>query len=115
MIFGHRPDSTPGLSGWDSTRWVFVTMREADHAAVAAFGDAVAEIEHVVSAQRLFGDPDYLLRVLVSDLAAFQRLYDDRLNALLGVQRLSTTLVMKNVVEDRPLPTTGEPGHPTSR
>jgi len=54
--------------------------------------------------QRLFGDPDYLLRIVSADLAAFQLLYDDKLSSLPGVQRLTSTLVMKHVVTDRPLP-----------
>ncbi|MBV9060808.1 MAG: Lrp/AsnC ligand binding domain-containing protein [Pseudonocardiales bacterium] len=41
--------------------------------------------------------------MLVTDLAAYQRLYDERLTMLPGVQRLSTTLVMKNIVAHRPL------------
>jgi DNA-binding Lrp family transcriptional regulator len=51
-----------------------------------------------------FGDPDYLLRVVTRDLPDFQRVYDDRLATLPGIQRLSSTLVMKTVVENRPLP-----------
>jgi DNA-binding Lrp family transcriptional regulator len=59
----------------------------------------------VLQAQRLFGDPDYLLlRVIARDLPAFRNVYDDRLATLSGVQRLSSTLVMKSVVENRPLP-----------
>ena len=54
-------------------------------------------------AQPLFCDPDYLLCVIAVDLPAFQQLYDDRL-ATPGVQRLSATLVMKSVVENRALP-----------
>jgi len=61
-------------------------------------------LHQVVQAQRLFGDPDYLLQVLVKDLSAFQRLYDAELSSLPGVQRLTSTLVMKDVVIDRPLP-----------
>ncbi|TNU73095.1 Lrp/AsnC family transcriptional regulator, partial [Miniimonas arenae] len=53
---------------------------------------------------RLFGDPDYLLRVVARDLTDFQRLYDEQLSTLPGVQRLTSTLVMKSVVEGRPLP-----------
>ncbi|MER5323561.1 Lrp/AsnC family transcriptional regulator [Streptosporangium roseum] len=83
---------------------VFVTMRAADRATVDAFEQAVAAVPHVLQAQRLFGDPDYLLRVITRDLPAFQRLYDERLTTLPGVQRLSSTLVMKSVVENRPLP-----------
>jgi DNA-binding Lrp family transcriptional regulator len=55
-------------------------------------------------AQRLFGDPDYLLRIVTADLTAYQQLEDDVLSALPGVQRLNSTLVMKRVVDDRPLP-----------
>jgi DNA-binding Lrp family transcriptional regulator len=64
----------------------------------------VAGIPNVVQVQRLFGDPDYLLRIVSADLPAFQRLYDEQLSALPGVRRLSSTLVMKHVVTDRPLP-----------
>ena len=31
---------------------------------------------NILDAQRLFGKPDYLLRVIAADLAAFQQLYD---------------------------------------
>jgi DNA-binding Lrp family transcriptional regulator len=83
---------------------VFVTMRQEDRDTLLGFEAAVAEIPNVVQAQRLFGDPDYLLRVVTADLAAYQRLEDDRLSALPGVQRLNSTLVMKQVVDERPLP-----------
>ncbi|MOA63901.1 Leucine-responsive regulatory protein [compost metagenome] len=68
-----------------------------------AFEKAVVALHQVVQAQRLFGDPDYLLQVLVKDLSAFQRLYDAELSSLPGVQRLTSTLVMKQVVAERPL------------
>lgn len=83
---------------------VFVTMRGADRDCVDAFEQAVVAIPNVVQAQRLFGDPDYLLRVVGIDLPDFQQVYDNRLATLPGVQRLSSTLVMKSVVENRPLP-----------
>ncbi len=57
---------------------VLVTMRGADRGAVDAFERAVADVHHVVQAQRLFGDPDHLLRVITRDLPPFQQVYDDR-------------------------------------
>jgi DNA-binding Lrp family transcriptional regulator len=83
---------------------VFVTMQAADRDTLDAFEQAVADLANVVEAQRLFGDPDYLLRVITRDLPAFQALYDERLATLPGVQRLNSTLVMKGVVDNRPLP-----------
>ncbi len=79
-------------------------MRQEDRETLLGFEEGVASIPHVVQAQRLFGDPDYLLRVVTTDLAAYQRLQDEKLSALPGVQRMTSTLVMKQVVTDRPLP-----------
>lgn len=50
------------------------------------------------------GEPDHLLRVATADLAAFQQLYDQQLARLPRVQLLTSTFVMKNVIDDRPLP-----------
>ncbi|GEB51880.1 MULTISPECIES: Lrp/AsnC family transcriptional regulator [Streptomyces] len=83
---------------------VFVTMRQEDRSTIASFEQALTDLPQVIQAQRLFGDPDYLLRIVTTDLAAFQRLYDENLATLPGVQRLSSTLVMKHVVHERPLP-----------
>jgi DNA-binding Lrp family transcriptional regulator len=104
-IAGYRAHLDPKALGLGFESLVFVTMRESDSTTVAAFEDAVAQVPNIVQAQRLFGDPDYLLRVVTDDLTAFQRFYDSTLAALPGVQRLTSTLVMKTVVADGPLPT----------
>jgi DNA-binding Lrp family transcriptional regulator len=103
-IRGYRAVVDPAALGLTFEALVFITMRQADRDTVARFEAAVAEVPAVVQAQRLFGDPDYLLRVLTADLAAYQRLYDEQLATLPGVQRLNSTLVMKQVVGVRPLP-----------
>lgn len=104
VISGYHARLDPNTLGLTFETLVFVTMRAADRETVDAFEQAVAEIPHILQAQRLFGDPDYLLRVIAKDLPAFQKLYDERIATLPGIQRLSSTLVMKSVVENRPLP-----------
>lgn len=103
-ISGYRAHLDAEALGLTFEALVFVTMRDADRNTVESFEQAVATIPNVLQAQRLFGDPDYLLQVVARDLRAFQKLYDDRISTLPGVQRLSSTLVMKSVVENRPLP-----------
>ncbi|MFF4957370.1 Lrp/AsnC family transcriptional regulator [Streptomyces sp. NPDC001222] len=105
-IRGYRAVVDPAAVGLNFEALVFVSMRQEDRDTVAEFERALSEVEQVVEAQRLFGEPDYLLRIATTDLTAFQRLYDERLATLPGVQRLTSTLVMKHVVEDRPLPMT---------
>ena len=84
---------------------VQVTMDREDASTIAEFERALAAIAEVRHAERLFGDPDYLIRVATASLAAYQALRDEKLGALPGVQRLTSTIVMKRVVEDRPYPT----------
>ncbi|GAA1119055.1 Lrp/AsnC family transcriptional regulator [Nocardiopsis composta] len=103
-IGGYRAVVDAAAVGLGFEAVVFVTMRQEDRDTLLAFEAGLAGIPAVVQAERLFGDPDYLLRILTEDLAAYQRLEDDELSALPGVQRLTSTLVMKRVVHDRPLP-----------
>ena len=104
VISGYHAQLDPNVLGLTFEALVFVTMRSADRDSVATFEDAVSANPNILQAQRLFGDPDYLLRVIAADLSAFQRLYDDALSTLPGVQRLTSTIVMKSVVENRMLP-----------
>ena len=106
-IRGYRAELDPAALGLKFSALVFITLRDGDRRAVDAFEHAVADVPQVLQAQRLFGDPDYLLHVITRDLAAFRQLYDEHLSALPGVQRLTSTLVMKDVVIDRPLPLHG--------
>ena len=104
IISGYHAQLDPAAAGLTFEALVFVTMRGADRETVATFEDAVTKVPYVLKAQRLFGDPDYLLQVIARDLPAFQQIYDEQLSTLPGVQRLTSTLVMKRVVEDQPLP-----------
>jgi DNA-binding Lrp family transcriptional regulator len=72
-----------------------------------ASGTSIAAIPQVIEAQRLFGEPDYLLRIVTASLTAYQQLYDRSLARLPGVQGLRSTILMKQVVPLRPLPTHG--------
>ncbi|MEU4195426.1 Lrp/AsnC family transcriptional regulator [Kribbella sp. NPDC026611] len=74
-------------------------------ASVEAFEAGLSEIPEVVHADRLFGEPDYFVRVMTADIESFQHLRDSKLSRLPGVQRLVSTIVMKKVVDNRPLPT----------
>jgi DNA-binding Lrp family transcriptional regulator len=103
-IVGYRAIVDPKVLGLGFEALVFVTMKQEDRATLLGFEEAVERIPNVLLAQRLFGDPDYLLRVRTTDLDAYARLEDDVLATLPGVQRLNSTLVMKTVVIDRPYP-----------
>jgi DNA-binding Lrp family transcriptional regulator len=49
-----------------------------------------------------------LVRVATADIDAYQKLRDERLATLPGMRRLTSTIVMKRVVDERPFLT--QPG-----
>jgi DNA-binding Lrp family transcriptional regulator len=102
-IRGYRAVIDPAAIGLGFEVLVQVTMEREDAATITRFESGLADIPEVRHAERLFGDPDYLVRVATADLAAYQALRDEKLATLPGVQRLTSTIVMKRVVDDRPL------------
>jgi DNA-binding Lrp family transcriptional regulator len=103
-IRGYRAVVDPAAIGLGFEVIVHVTMDREDAATIARFEEELAKVPDVRHAERLFGDPDYLVRVATADIAAYQVLRDEKLATLPGVQRLSSTIVMKRVVDERPLP-----------
>jgi DNA-binding Lrp family transcriptional regulator len=113
VIKGYRAVVDPAAVGLGFEALVNVTMEREDAATIREFEAALVAVPEVRHAERLFGDPDYLLRVVTADLAEYAALRDAKLATLPGVQRLTSTIVMKRIVEDRPLPLAPAPG--TSR
>lgn len=115
-IHGYRAIVDPAAVGLNFEALVFVTLRWEDPGTVTASKEAVAAVPHILRAQRLFGELDYLLRVATANLAAFQQLYVEQFARLPAIQRPTSTVVMKHVVDDRPLPASafleGEPQPP---
>lgn len=103
-IKGYRAQLDLATLALNFSALVFVSMHATDHTTWDAFETAMLDLPNVIQAQRLFGDPDYLLHVVTRDLAEFRMLYDQHLSILPGVRRLTSTLVMKSIVEDRMLP-----------
>ena len=104
VIRGYRAVIDPAAIGLGFEVLVQVTMDREDAATIGRFESSLADVPEVHHAERLFGDPDYLIRVATANLAAYQVLRDEKLATLPGVQRLSSTIVMKRVVDNRPYP-----------
>ena len=105
VIRGYRAVVDPAALGFGFEVLVQVTMDREDASTITEFERGLAAIPEVRHAERLFGDPDYLLRVATADLGSYQALRDEKLATLPGVQRLTSTIVMKRIVDDRPYPT----------
>jgi DNA-binding Lrp family transcriptional regulator len=104
VIIGYRAVVDPEAIGLGFEALVNVTMDREDADTIAAFEAALTAVPEIRHAERLFGDPDYLLRVVAIDLNDYTTLRDQKLTTLPGVHRITSTIVMKRIVDNRPFP-----------
>lgn len=84
---------------------VYVLIRTNEHSAawLKAFRKAICEMPEVISAQRMTGDLDYILRVRVADMPAYDRFYQ-RLIEKIQLTDVSASFVMEDVKDTTVLP-----------
>ena len=84
---------------------VFVSVRTSRHDQewLDAFADAAASLPEVVEFYRLSGDTDYLLKVLVKDIAAYDAFYR-RLIAAVPLSDVSSAFAMEQIKSTTALP-----------
>lgn len=103
VIQGYRAVIDPAAVGRGFEVLVSIEVRR-DRETVEAFEAALQEIPDVIEAYRLFGSPGCLLRIAVADLAAYERLWIERLTSLAGVTEVNSQIIMKRVKEPHGLP-----------
>lgn len=84
---------------------VMVLIRTNDHSPSwqTAFRKAISALPEVIGAHRMSGDLDYVLRVRVSDVAAYDRFYK-KLTSRVSVSDISASFVMEDIKDTTALP-----------
>ena len=84
---------------------VFVAVETSDHspAWLARFAEAVSAMPEVMEAHRMAGDVDYMLRVAVADMAAYDGFYK-RLIATVPLKNVSSRFSMERIKSTTALP-----------
>ena len=90
-----------GLSG---TVFVHIGLRREEQSELAAFEKAVRDIPEIMECYLMTGEFDYLLRVVVSDMADFERLHNEALTRLPGVARVNSSVAIRTVTKSTELP-----------
>lgn len=77
--------------------FINVTLEKQVERALEVFESAVAKRPEVMECYLMTGEADYLLRVVVSDLAAYQRFLMDHLTRIPGVASIKSSFALKQV------------------
>jgi Lrp/AsnC family leucine-responsive transcriptional regulator len=104
VIAGYHAVVDPAAVGRGFQVLVYTTLMLRNRETIAAFEAAVVELDAVVECHRMFGDPDYVTRVAVADVQAYERFLIDTFADLPGVARMTSQFAMKTIKAAGPLP-----------
>jgi DNA-binding Lrp family transcriptional regulator len=100
VITGYRAAIEPTAIGRGLEVFVDVDINASDTRTVVEFEATAAGYPEVVELRRMFGHPDYILRIAVADLVAFETFLTGKLIGLPGVLHVTSHLTMKTIKAD---------------
>ena len=83
---------------------VHIGLHREEQSELAAFEEAVRQIPEVMECYLMTGEFDYLLRVVVADMADFERIHKEELTRLPGVARVNSSVAIRKVLKRTALP-----------
>ncbi len=95
VILGYTARINPQAIGRGFEVLVFVDLTRNARATFEQFEAAVAELDEVIEVRRMFGLPDYLVRVATASLESFEAFVSTRLGDVPGVDKIDSHLTMK--------------------
>jgi Lrp/AsnC family leucine-responsive transcriptional regulator len=91
-------------AGFPGNVFVSITLLHQDQADLQSFEEAVRDVPEVIECYLMTGEFDYLLRVVVSDAADFERVHSQHLTRLPGVARVQSSFALRTVCKSSALP-----------
>ena len=97
VIRGYRADVDPNAIGRGFEVVLDVELTNFDRASVDRFENTMAAFDEVTELRRLFGSPDYFVRIAVADLTAYEKFLGDQVMTIPGIQKVSSRFTMKTI------------------
>lgn len=94
----------PVKLGLATTVFVAIRTNRHDPAWLEAFSSGVAAIEEISECHRMAGDVDYLLKIVVRDIAHYDRIYRKLIAAVPDIADVSSSFSMEQMKATTALP-----------
>lgn len=98
-IRGFHATLAPEILDMQTMAIVQVSLSSQSETSLRAFENAIARTRAVLSCDLMSGSVDYLLRIAVKDIAAYESLHREVLAMLPGVARIESSFVLRGIVD----------------
>ncbi len=92
------------LVGLPVNVFIQVSLSKQDEDSLAIFENKIVKSKEVMEAYLMTGDSDYLLRVVTSDLEAFEKFLKKHLTRIDSVSSIRSSFALKKVIQRTALP-----------
>lgn len=97
VVRGYRAVIDPAATGRSFEVLIDLTLDAQDAQTVERFEETLAQADEVLELRRLFGTPDYFVRVAVADLGAYEAFLSRHVMTIPRVKRVTSHFTMKTV------------------
>lgn len=104
LIEGYAAVLNQQRAGCPVNVFVSITLERQERADLRAFEEAIRKVPEVMECYLMSGEYDYLVRVVVSDTADFERVHSQHLTSLPHVSRVHSSFALRTVQKSRELP-----------
>ena len=104
VIHGYHAELDPVKLGYPIIVFAMVSLRSQAEHDLAAFEEYVAAIPEVRECHMLNGEIDFILKIVASDLNAFQRILTTHLTPAPNVASVKTSLTIRTAKADPGIP-----------
>jgi Lrp/AsnC family leucine-responsive transcriptional regulator len=104
FIEGYTALISQQKAGCPVSVFVNITLERQEQAHLRAFEEAARKVPEVMECYLMSGEYDYLLRVVLADIADFERLHTQHLTRLPNVIRVHSSFALRTVQKSRELP-----------
>ncbi len=104
LIEGYTALIDQQKAGYPVNVIVTITLDRQHQSGLEAFESAVRTIPEVMECYLMTGEHDYFLRLVVADLADFERVHNQHLTRLPSVARVQSSFAMRTVTRSRSIP-----------
>lgn len=87
----------PEKVGLNLTVFVRIKIREHSPDWVKRFASAIRSIPEIAECHRMGGDVDYMLKVIVADIAGYDRVYKELITKIPGLADVSALFSMERI------------------
>ena len=111
VIRGYAAQVDQKAYGLPITVFVRIRLDQHSEAVVRGFETRIAAADEILDCYLMTGDADYLLRVVATDLDAYERFVRQTLHAIPGIASIDTSFAYGVVKHRQVFPELGAPTH----